>query len=51
MKMLGGKMDNSSGSSTAPSVVSAKPSSPSNNGAQSAYAAFDDDLFDDDIPF
>jgi hypothetical protein len=42
MKMLGGKMDNSSGSSTAPSVVSAKPS---------AYAAFDDDLFDDDIPF
>ncbi|MDP3332208.1 MAG: single-stranded DNA-binding protein [Methylococcaceae bacterium] len=51
MKMLSGKSDNPSGSSTAPSAASAKPSSPSNNGAQPAYAAFDDDLFDDDIPF
>ena len=51
MKMLSGKSDNPSGSSTAPSATSAKPSSPSNNGAQPAYAAFDDDLFDDDTPF
>jgi single-strand DNA-binding protein len=48
IKMLGGKSDNPSGSST---VASAKPSSPSNNSAQPAYAAFDDDLFEDDIPF
>ena len=49
MKMLGGKSDNSSGSSSSPSVTSAKPSSVSNSPAQPAYAGFDDDF--DDIPF
>lgn len=49
MKMLGGKNDNSSGSSSSPSVTSAKPSSASNSPAQPACAGFDDDF--DDIPF
>ena len=49
MKMLGGKSDNSSGTSTAPSTASTQSSS-SMNGDQPAYAAFEDD-FDDDIPF
>jgi single-strand DNA-binding protein len=52
LKMLGGKSDNPSGSSTT-STPSSKPSakpSPSNHQAQPAYAGFDDD-FDDDIPF
>jgi len=51
MKMLGGKSDNPSGSSTSPSAASAKTSSPSNNHTQPAYAAGFDDEFDDDIPF
>ena len=51
MKMLGGKSDNPSGSSTAPSAASAKSSSQANNGSKPAYAAFDDELYDDDIPF
>jgi single-strand DNA-binding protein len=52
MKMLSGKSDNFSGSSTT-STPSSKPSakpSPSNNQPQPAYAGFDDE-FDDDIPF
>ena len=52
MKMLSGKSDNPSGSSTT-STPSSKPSakpSPSNNQPQPAYAGFDDE-FDDDIPF
>ena len=51
MKMLGGKSDNPFGSSTTPSAASAKPSPQANNGSKPAYAAFDDELYDDDIPF
>ena len=51
LKMLGGKSDNSSGSSTAPTTASTKPSPQANNGSKPAYAAFDDELYDDDIPF
>jgi single-strand DNA-binding protein len=49
LKMLGGKSDNSSGSSTT-STPSSKPS-PSNHQPQPAYTGFDDDFNDDDIPF
>jgi len=51
MKMLGGKSDNPSGSSTTPSAPSAKSSPQANNGSKPTYAAFDDELYDDDIPF
>ena len=54
LKMLGGKSDNSSGSSSASasnSTASVKSSSQANNGSKPAYAAFDDELYDDDIPF
>ena len=51
MKMLGGKSDNPSGSSTAPSAASAKSSPQANNDSKPAYTAFDDELYDDDIPF
>ena len=55
LKMLGGKSDNSSGSSTTSTPSSSSKSSakplPSNNHEQPAYAGFDDDMMDDDIPF
>lgn len=50
MKMLGGKTDNSSGSSSASSVPTSK-ASPSSSKQEPAYSAGFDDDFDDDIPF
>ena len=50
MKMLGGKTDNSSGSSSASSVPTSK-ASPSSSKQELAYSADFDDDFDDDIPF
>ncbi len=50
MKMLGGKTDNSSGSSSASSVPTSK-ASPSSSKQEPAYSAGFDDNFDDDIPF
>lgn len=50
LKMLGGKSDNSSGSSTTSTPSSSKPS-PSNHQPQLAYTGIDDDFNDDDIPF
>ena len=50
IKMLGGKSDNFSGSSTAPTTISTKPSPQVNNGSKPAYADFDDFDPEDDIP-
>ena len=50
MKMLGGKTDNSSGSSSASSVPTSK-ASPSSSKQEPTFSAGFDDDFDDDIPF